>query len=154
MKKQLVRVLVVVALVAGVTGTSGCQTGAAQRHAGAAQYGGVGGLLGGVAGAVIGNNIPGRNSTEGAIAGATLGAILGATLGNQRDQAEARQAETDAKIGAVSEVASTVIVNVHNSNGSMTPVVIRKVGNQYVGPKGEYYTTLPTEAQLKIPYGF
>jgi hypothetical protein len=47
-----------------------------------------------------------------------------------------------------------VTVNITNSNGSITPVRLRKQGVGYVGPRGEYYDKLPTEEQLKPIYGF
>ena len=43
-------------------------------------------------------------------------------------------------------------INVPNNNGSYTTVVIRKSGNGYVGPQGEFYATFPTVAQLKAMY--
>jgi len=48
----------------------------------------------------------------------------------------------------------TMIINVQNSNGSMTPVTMRQVGNQWVGPRGEYYDNLPTVGDLRGVYGF
>ena len=137
-------------VAAGLAGTlfmAGCASPGYQQNSGAINQGAVGAGLGGIAGAMAGNNIRGLNTGEGAIAGATLGAIIGAAMGSQQDTMNAR-------INAVSEQASTVIVNVKNSNGSTTPVLIRKVGTQYVGPRGEYYNALPTEEQLKAPYGF
>jgi len=50
--------------------------------------------------------------------------------------------------------ASTLTVNVTNSNGSVTPITLLKQGVGYVGPRGEYYSTLPTEDQLRPVYGF
>lgn len=43
--------------------------------------------------------------------------------------------------------------NIHNDNGSITPVKIRKKDGTYIGPKGERYEQLPTEEQLKPLYG-
>jgi hypothetical protein len=48
----------------------------------------------------------------------------------------------------------SMIINVQNSNGSMTPVTLRQIGNQWVGPRGEYYDNLPTIGQLRPIYGF
>ena len=48
----------------------------------------------------------------------------------------------------------TMIINVQNSNGSMSPVTLRQVGNQWLGPRGEYYDNLPTIGQLRPIYGF
>jgi len=47
-----------------------------------------------------------------------------------------------------------MVINVQNSNGSMTPVTLRQVGNQWVGPRGEYYNNLPTVGDLRGVYGF
>lgn len=43
---------------------------------------------------------------------------------------------------------------VQNSNGSRTPVQLRRAdGGMYVGPKGEYYLGWPTDDQLRQAYG-
>jgi hypothetical protein len=47
-----------------------------------------------------------------------------------------------------------VTINVQNSNGSFSPVTLRSVGSQWVGPRGEYYEALPTVGQLRQMYGF
>jgi len=126
---------------------AGCASPQYQQHQAAVNYGSVGAGAGAIAGAMAGNNIRGLNSGEGAVAGAALGAIIGAALGAQQDTFSQR-------INAVSEQASTTIINVKNSNGSFTPVVLRKAGTQWMGPRGEYYNALPTEEQLQKPYGF
>lgn len=56
-------------------------------------------------------------------------------------------------VPAVKEEAVLSAVNVPNPNGSMTPVVIRRVGNLWMGPKGEVYQSYPTADQLKPVYG-
>jgi hypothetical protein len=56
--------------------------------------------------------------------------------------------------GTGQSTTNTVTVNIVNSNGSITPVVLRIQGNLYIGPKGEQYTNLPTPEQLKPVYGF
>ncbi len=44
---------------------------------------------------------------------------------------------------------------VMNSNGSMIPVELRRAGGgNYIGPRGEYYSGLPTNEQLRKLYGF
>ena len=50
-------------------------------------------------------------------------------------------------------IADTVVINIPNANGSYTPVVLRRVGGIYVGPRGEQYLNLPTVDQLKPVYG-
>jgi hypothetical protein len=57
-------------------------------------------------------------------------------------------------IAVVRDDAITSYVNVLNSNGSITPVRIRRLGNVWVGPKGEQYLSYPTTEQLKPVYGF
>ena len=44
-------------------------------------------------------------------------------------------------------------VNIPNNSGGYTKVFIKKSGNGYVGPQGEFYATFPTVAQLKAMYG-
>ena len=52
------------------------------------------------------------------------------------------------------QAANTVIINVYNSNGSITPVKLTRQGNVFVGPRGEQYFNLPTVDQLAPVYGF
>ena len=43
---------------------------------------------------------------------------------------------------------------IQNSNGSRTPVELRRAeGGMYIGPKGEYYWGLPNDDQLRSLYG-
>jgi hypothetical protein len=46
-----------------------------------------------------------------------------------------------------------VTINIQNSNGSFSPVTLRSVGSQWVGPRGEYYDSMPTVGQLRQVYG-
>lgn len=117
-----------------------------------------GALLGSAAGAGLGAII-GHQSGEtgkGAAIGAGAGALGGYIIGNEMDKSETQQQldATQAQAAAAAEAANTVVINVTNSNGSVTPVTLRRQGNVYVGPKGEQYTALPTEQQLKPVYGF
>ena len=48
---------------------------------------------------------------------------------------------------------ATTVVNITNSNGSITPVTLRRSGNLWIGPKGEQYLSIPTPEQLKPIYG-
>ena len=54
---------------------------------------------------------------------------------------------------APQEVSVKETVWVQNSNGSQTPVELRRSGTLYIGPKGEYYGSLPTNEQLRLLYG-
>ena len=51
------------------------------------------------------------------------------------------------------EVAA-ITVWITNSNGSRTSVKLTKQGPWYVGPRGEYYKSMPTNEQLRAVYGF
>jgi hypothetical protein len=46
-----------------------------------------------------------------------------------------------------------VVIEIHNSNGSVTPVKLKRENSHYIGPKGERYEQMPTEEQLKPIYG-
>jgi hypothetical protein len=51
-------------------------------------------------------------------------------------------------------VEETVVVWVTNYDGSKTEVKLTMAEDGgYIGPKGEYYSTMPTEEQLKALYG-
>jgi hypothetical protein len=50
--------------------------------------------------------------------------------------------------------SNTTVVNITNSNGSVTPVILRRSGNMWIGPKGEQYMAIPSPEQLKPVYGF
>lgn len=51
--------------------------------------------------------------------------------------------------------AVTESVWVRNSNDSQTLVELRRAGNgRYIGPKGEYYESFPSNEQLRQIYGF
>lgn len=47
----------------------------------------------------------------------------------------------------------TVTVNIPNSRGGYTAVTLKKYGNGYIGPQGEYYSENPTVDQLRTLYG-
>jgi uncharacterized protein YcfJ len=119
---------------------------------------GIGGLGGAGLGAIIGHQS--GHTTEGALIGGLVGAGSGYLIGNEADKKkeQAQQAQTQAQnqaaIQSVNENANTFYVNVTNSNGSVTPVQIKKQGTMYVGPRGEQYVKLPAEQDLKPIYGF
>ena len=101
-----------------------------------------GALIGTGAGAGIGQAI-GRD-TESTLIGAGVGAAAGYMIGNESDKKKAA-AERD----EIRRQMNTVTVNVVNSNGSITPVTLRRQGTGYIGPRGEYYSQLPTSEQLR-----
>ncbi len=135
-----------VAMVVGLAFT-GCATSDGTGASSGAKTAGLGTLAGAGLGAIIGHQS--GHTAEGAAIGAGAGAVGGYILGNEKDKAQ-----TQAQINAANAQANTVIINVNNSNGSITPVTLTRQGNLYVGPKGEQYTSLPTEEQLRKIYGF
>lgn len=112
-----------------------------------------GAAMGAAAGMVVGNNVDGLDRTEGALAGAVIGAVLGGAMGSQTDQQLAHNKQVDSRMSAVEAQANSTVVNISNSNGSVSPVTLVRSGNQWMGPRGELYNSIPTEAQLKPVYG-
>jgi len=110
----------------------------------------VGGGIGAGTGAIIGHQS--GKTGQGALIGGAIGAGTGLLLGNAQDKKK-QETATPAK-SEKQDAANIVTVNVTNSNGSFTPVKLTKQGDNYVGPKGEVYDHLPTEAELKSVYGF
>ena len=107
----------------------------------------VGSALGALAGAGIGQLAGG--DTEASLIGAAVGGAAGYMLGNESDKQKAQ-----AQVACLHEEMNTVMVKVTNSNGSVVQVPLKKQGVGYVGTRGEYYSTLPTEDQLRPVYGF
>jgi uncharacterized protein YcfJ len=134
-----VTVICLVVLVFGVGCDSDAKTGAV-----------AGGGIGAGAGAIIGHQS--GKTGQGALIGGAIGAGTGLLLGNAQDKKK-QETATPAK-PEKQDSANIVTVNVTNSNGSFTPVKLTKQGDNYIGPKGEVYDHLPTEAELKPVYGF
>lgn len=55
------------------------------------------------------------------------------------------------KVAVIEE--NPIIVTIINGNGSVTDIRLIPSDIGYIGPKGEYYSTMPSEAQLKSIYG-
>jgi hypothetical protein len=51
------------------------------------------------------------------------------------------------------QAPETVTINIPNSRGGYTPVMLRRAGYGYLGPQGEYYANSPTVDQLRALYG-
>lgn len=136
-KKKLI---VVSLFLAAVLTLTGCQSDAQS-----------GALIGGLAGAGIGQ-LAGRD-TEGTLIGAAVGTGAGYIIGNERDKKKAEARRQD-EISDLRAQMNTVTVHITNSNGSISAVQLHRSGPGYVGPRGEYYPTLPTEDQLRPIYGF
>ncbi len=146
MKRSIVYQLTVIVIATVMTACSAHQQPASETAVGT----GLGAGLGAGIGAIAGNNISGFSRAEGAIAGALIGGLLGGVAGNQQSQINAQQRQ----INALGQQVNQTVVNVTNSNGSITPVILTCQGSQWRGPRGELYNTLPRPAQLKSVYGF
>ena len=44
-------------------------------------------------------------------------------------------------------------INIPNNNGSYNTVIIKKTGNGFIGPQGEFYAQFPSVSQLRMMYG-
>ena len=51
------------------------------------------------------------------------------------------------------QTPEVLTVNIPNSRGGYTAVTLKRSGNGFVGPQGEYYAEHPTVEQLKVLYG-
>ena len=49
-------------------------------------------------------------------------------------------------------VENIFTVHIPNTNGGYTPVVLKRSGDGFVGPQGEFYPEFPKVAQLKVMY--
>lgn len=136
MARNLITITLIVVMVLGLTFIVGCQSDAQTGTA-----------IGALAGAGIGQLAGG--DTEATLIGAAVGGTAGYLLGNESDKEKAQAEREDPR-----QDMNTVLVKVTNSNGSIIQVPLRKQGVGYVGTRGEYYPTLPTEDQLRPVYGF
>jgi hypothetical protein len=140
MTKNYLTTLIVLAAGLCSLFTTGCESSGGKGAA-------IGGLGGAGLGAIIGHQS--GHTAEGALLGGALGAGGGYIIGSERDKKK-----TQAEINGLQQEMNTTTVNVTNSNGSISTVVLRKQGVGYVGPRGEYYNSLPTPEELKPIYGF
>jgi hypothetical protein len=140
MLRTLLTVSLVVVVGLGIAFVSGCET-KAQTGAG------VGAVSGAGIGAIIGHQS--GNTAAGALIGGAVGGLGGYAIGNEGDKRD-----TQREIQNVRAESNTTVVNITNSNGSVTPVILRRSGNMWIGPKGEQYMSVPTPEQLKPVYGF
>ena len=136
MTKYFITISMLVALSVGWVFVVGCESDA---QTGALIGSGIGAGVGALAG----------GNTEGALVGAAVGGGAGYMLGNEGDK---KTAASDRE--RIREEMNTVTVWVTNSNGSKIPVKLTKSGPNYIGPRGETYSSLPTQDQLRPVYGF
>jgi len=114
----------------------GCET---QGQSGALIGTGVGAGVGALAG----------GSTEGTLIGAAVGGGAGYIIGNEGDKKQQKR-----EMSSLRGEMNSELVNIRNSNGSISTVRVSRSGVGYIGPRGEYYDHLPTEAELRPVYGF
>lgn len=136
MSKRFVTVVLIVAVSVASGLLGGCESEAQ-----------IGSVVGTLAGAGVGQIVGG--DTESTLIGAFVGGTAGYMVGNEVDKELAR-AERD----CLRRRVNTVVVKVTNSNGSIIHVRLRRQGVGYLGTRGEYYPSLPTEEQLRPVYGF
>jgi hypothetical protein len=136
MSTNTIKILITVVAGLGWLIVTGCESDAQ-----------TGALIGTAAGAGIGQ-LAGRN-TEGTLIGAAIGGGAGYIIGNEQDKKKA-----DAQMAGLRHEMNAVTVHVTNTNGSIIAVRLQRSGPGYIGPRGEYYPTLPTEEQLRPVYGF
>jgi hypothetical protein len=117
-----------------------------------------GGALGALAGGIIGHQS--HDTGAGMLIGGAVGAVTGAAVGSTIQKPAYEQPAPVIVEQQPAQVVPTttysgdsVTVNVPNSNGGYTAVVLKRSGNGYVGPQGEYYDQVPTTAQLQAMYG-
>ena len=134
--KRKVLILVMVVMINAIWLLGGCES-----------SGQTGALIGTLAGAGIGQLAGG--STESTLIGAAVGGGAGYIVGSEQDKKKAA-----AERELIRQEMNIVVVNVTNSNGSITQVRLTRDGVGYRGSRGEYYPTLPPEDQLRPVYGF
>ena len=134
--RQFVTLGLAVVLACGIALMAGCENDAGNTALlGTAIGAGVGALAGG--------------DVEGALIGGAIGGGAGYMIGNESDKKKTRS-----EIASVRAEQNVETVWITNSNGSQQAVRLRRDGPGYIGPRGERYPSLPTEAQLKPVYGF
>ncbi len=115
-----------------------------------------GGALGALAGGIIGHQS--HDTGAGMLIGGAVGAVAGAAVGSQIQKPVEEQpapvvvAQPQA-VPTTTYSGDTVTINVPNSNGGLTSVVLKRSGNGYIGPQGEYYDQVPSTEQLQAMYG-
>jgi len=108
-------------------------------------------LIGSAIGAGIGA-LAGGDSEAIAI-GAAAGGGIGYVAGNESDKKKA-EAARQRDMNDLRREVNQVVVWITNTNGSKISVKLTRSGPNYVGPRGETYSSLPTEDQLRPVYGF
>lgn len=142
MKPASYRTSLIVALIASLLPLGGCGEGMKASDIYSAS------LCGALVGGIIGYQS--REEGEGAALGAVVfgvGELLDQLDNLDNKDKQDRDNDDDGR-------TEIYVIQVHNSNGSITPIEVEKKGDTFIGPKGEHYESLPTEEQLKPVYGF
>ncbi len=58
-----------------------------------------------------------------------------------------------ASAGTTGETAGSFTINIPNNKGGYTAVTLKRSGNGYIGPQGEFYPEFPKVSQLQVIYG-
>lgn len=136
MFKHCITLALLTAVAVALAFSTGCESDAQNTAlVGSAIGAGVGALAGG--------------DTEATLIGAAVGGGVGYGVGNESDKQKMRQEMT-----SIRAEQDSVTIWITNSNGSTTPVKLRKSGPGYIGPRGEHYTQMPTPEDLAKVYGF
>jgi outer membrane lipoprotein SlyB len=138
--KQFTTVLVTIAIILSFTFISSCSSDAGKGA-------GIGGLAGAGVGAIIGHQS--GHTVGGALIGGAVGGGAGYIIGNERDKKK-----TQAEMDTMRVDENSELVTVTNNNGSKILIRVQRQGTGYIGPRGEYYDHLPTDAELRPLYGF
>lgn len=136
MLRRIFIITIITATSAGFMMLAGCESDAQTGAATGALIGaGVGQLAGG--------------DTEATLIGAAVGGGAGYMIGNEGDKKKAREQAYSSNVSQ-----DSVTVWITNSNGSKTPVTLKRHGAGYIGPRGEVYQSMPSDAALRKVYGF
>jgi surface antigen len=136
MSERTITILITIGFSLSLLVVTGCESDAQ-----------TGALIGTGAGAGIGQLAGG--DTESTLIGAAVGGGIGYLLGNEGDKKAAAAEREDLRYAI-----NTETVHITNSNGSIIAVNLQRSGPGYIGPRGEYYPTLPSQEQLRPVYGF
>ena len=63
------------------------------------------------------------------------------------------QVEAVSTIPATVDVDDSVTINIPNSKGGYTAVLLKRSGKGFIGPQGEFYNEFPKVSQLQVIYG-